>query len=61
MFEECWNLLLNKYKGCGNKLFKIKLFKVNLDMLLIIIDFIYGEEISFIFVGLDGVLKEFGF
>lgn len=60
-FEECRNLLSNKYKGCGNKLSKIKLSKVNSDMLSTIIDFIYGEEISSIPVGLDGALKELGF
>lgn len=60
-FEECRNLLSNRYKGCGNKLSKIELSKVNADMLSTIIDFIYGEEISSIPVGLDGALKELGF
>lgn len=60
-FEECRNLLSNKYKGSGKKLAKIELSNVNADMLSTIIDFIYGEEICSIPVGLDGALKELGF
>lgn len=60
-FEEGRNLLSNKYKGIGNKLSNIELSGVNADMLSTIIDFIYGEEVSSIPVGLDGALKELGF
>lgn len=61
-FEDCRTLLSNKYKGCLNENNKIiHLSTIDAEVLSTIVDFIYGEEISSIPVGLDGGLKQLGF
>lgn len=60
-FEDSRTLQSNKYKGCGNETSKIELLNISGDVLSTIVDFIYGEEINIIPVGLDDALKRLGF